>query len=171
MPEVFLPLTFCYITFCYNIWHLFKSLNSPVCLHCLEGTDDPMHKFKISVVRLLNIVLGIVSSIYVIVNNYLKQRINWSIRPCCHIYKVSDAFSHPERFPTALLHEDQQYVVIRSSLFGSCSWSHLSCVLYFLQFFGHGFILLFSKYILFTKHVFFGFYLLYVFRDRFIVFS
>lgn len=132
MPAMFLPLTFCYITFCYNIWRLFTSLNSPTCLHCLEGADDPMHKFKISVVKLLNIVLGIVSSIYAIVNNYLKQGSNWSIWPCCHIYKVSDAFSHPERFPTALLHEDQQYVAKRSSLFGSCSWFHLSCVLYFL---------------------------------------
>lgn len=58
------------------------------CVHCLEGVDDLMHKFKISVVKLLNIVLGIVSSINAIVNNYLNQGINWSICPCCHIYEV-----------------------------------------------------------------------------------
>lgn len=60
------------------------------------------------------------------------------------------ALSHPERFPTALLHEDQQYIAKSSSWFGSCIWCHLSCFLYFLYFFGHGFILFFSKYSLST---------------------
>lgn len=63
-------------------------MNSPSCVHCLEGADDLMHKFKVSVVKLLNIVLGIVSSINAIVNNYRNQGINWSICQCCHIYKV-----------------------------------------------------------------------------------
>lgn len=88
MPAVFLSLRFCYIAFWYNIWYLFTSLNSSPWLGCLEGANEPMHKFKISVVKFLNIVLGIVSFTNAIVNNYLKQGIIWSIWPCCHIYSV-----------------------------------------------------------------------------------
>lgn len=73
-----------------------------------------MHNFKMSILKWLNSVLGFVSFINAVANSYLKQRINWSIWPCCQISKVSEAsvfLNYSKRFPTASLRVDQRDVV------------------------------------------------------------